>query len=362
MLVALLVVRGSHRRILAAAIVAAALIEIASNPWVPLRLPYAASDLAPYHTLDGDFRRLAAIAGHDRIWRALTGIDQKNTLKLATWHRVRSLTDYEPVNLRRQSDFFTYFMDGFTTAKRYPWLFFGDIPTIEAPPDGTAPGSRHRLLDLAAVRWITFARGALIFPAVRELVEQARLVRRYTTDELVVLENPGALPRAFVTYRTRRAPTDVDALFAVMSSEGFDPLVESFVEDPTALPDGSDAPRGHPATFVRDDETTVELEATLERPGLIVLADSYYPGWHATVDGVAAPIVATNHLFRGVPAPAGTHRVRFVYEPASVRIGGALSATGLCIIVWLALGRRRPASFELAGRDASDRRDDALRG
>jgi uncharacterized membrane protein YfhO len=56
-----------------------------------------------------------------------------------------------------------------------------------------------------------------------------------------------------------------------------------------------------------------------------VLADTYYPGWIATVDGVPAAILATNHLFRGVPAPAGTHRIRFAYRPRSLRLGAALS-------------------------------------
>ena len=61
-------------------------------------------------------------------------------------------------------------------------------------------------------------------------------------------------------------------------------------------------------------------------PGLVVLADSILPGWTATVDGVPAPILATNHLFRGVPAPAGTHRIRFAYRPRSLALGAALAA------------------------------------
>src|SRR5262249_8396289 len=188
----------------------------------------------------------------------------------------------------------------------------GDIPTVDAPPDGTPPGLRHHLLDLAAVRWVTFARGSLLFPSIRTFVEQARLVRHATTDNLVVLENSGALPRAFVTYRTRPAPDAVDALPAAMIAGQFDPPPSSLRDGPAPLAGAADRrAQGHPAAFVRDDETEVELEATLERPGLVVLADSFYPGWHATVDGAPAPIVATNLLFRGVPAPAGTHRIRF---------------------------------------------------
>jgi uncharacterized membrane protein YfhO len=60
-------------------------------------------------------------------------------------------------------------------------------------------------------------------------------------------------------------------------------------------------------------------------------------GWQATVDGVRAPILATNHLFRGVPAPAGEHVVRFEYRPRSLRIGVALTlltASALVLSGW----------------------------
>jgi hypothetical protein len=167
-------------------------------------------------------------------------------------------------------------------------------------------------------------------------------------ERFKVFANPSAVPRAFVTYRARPAPPPADLLHA-MSRRDFDPLAESFVEgDP--LPFQPGAPRGHPATFVRDDEAEVELEATLERPGLVVLADSFYPGWRATVDGRPAPILATNHLVRGVPVEAGTHRVRFVYAPASLRSGAASSALALVVVLALLcggqLGHRRDAQAE----------------
>jgi hypothetical protein len=191
------------------------------------------------------------------------------------------------------------------------------------------------------VRFVVFPSDAPRHPVVRTFVSDARLFARPPTPHLAVFENPAALPRAFVTYRARTAPPEPDALLALMSADGFDPLVESFVEGPPLGAEDA-TPRGHAATFVRDDETVVELDVTLERPGLVVLADSFYPGWHATVDGAPAAIVATNHLFRGVPAPAGVHRVRFVYAPASVRIGAIVSGLGVLVLAWLALGGRRP--------------------
>jgi hypothetical protein len=239
----------------------------------------------------------------------------------------------------------TYISEGATTRERLPWLFAGGITSLQAPPGIAPPSSRRRLLDLMATRFLVIPTGTRLGdPALNAFLGQAGFVMFDDGERFKVFENPFVLPRAFVTYRARRAPP-VAELLRVISRPAFDPLAESYVEgDP--LPAAPGAPRGHPATFVRDDEAEVELDATLERPGLVVLADSFYPGWRATVDGRPAPILATNHLFRGVPVEAGTHRVRFVYAPASVRVGAASSALALVVVVWL-----------LRGRQLRDRRD-----
>jgi hypothetical protein len=341
---------GRWRAAVGCAVAAAAVVEMSFNPWGGIRLPYRAEDVAVFERYAPELRQLAMLARPQRLWVPLTGIRTDLALKLSTWHRLRTITDYEPVNLQRQSDFFTYFVDGSTTAKRQPWLFTGDIATLEAPKGGTPPATRRRLLDLAAVRWIVFGRGALMAPPIREFITTTQLVKRPFAEDFLLFENPAALPRAFVTYRVSEAPSDPDALLSAMSLPSFDPLVSSFVEGPAPVAIAPDAPaRGRPATIVEDGETVVEVEAQLERPGLVVLADSYYPGWRATVDGVDAPIMATNHLFRGVVVPAGAHRVRFSYEPTSVRIGAIISLGGLVVLVCLVVaGRRRKAEPTIA--------------
>src|SRR5262249_27048617 len=153
-----------------------------------------------------------------------------------------------------------------------------------------------------------------------------------------------ALPRAFVVYRAWPVPPTPE-LLRELSTETFDPLVASFVEtDPGFRPGPGSPQRGEAAVFDRDDEDVVEVEATLAAPGLLVLADSCYPGWHAPADGIEVPILATNHLFRSVPLPPGHHRVRFEYRPWTVPAGAAATVIGLLLIVALwRRGRAAPA-------------------
>jgi hypothetical protein len=53
-----------------------------------------------------------------------------------------------------------------------------------------------------------------------------------------------------------------------------------------------------------------------DSPGrsFVVLADQYYPGWRALIDGKPSRIYKTNGVMRGVVVPAGEHEVVFEYR------------------------------------------------
>ena len=84
-----------------------------------------------------------------------------------------------------------------------------------------------------------------------------------------------------------------------------------------------------------------------KRPGVLVLADAFYPGWRASVDGQAAAIYPANVLFRGVPVPAGEHTVVFTFEPSGWRLGLAVAGLGILLmavlglLAWWGFRRRR---------------------
>ena len=96
----------------------------------------------------------------------------------------------------------------------------------------------------------------------------------------------------------------------------------------------------------------VVVEVDQLRPGLLVLADYFYPGWQAeivTADDAEprpAEILRTNRVMRAVALPAGTHRIVFRYRPKSVLVGAAISGLttiALTIAAVIALVRRRTA-------------------
>ena len=102
---------------------------------------------------------------------------------------------------------------------------------------------------------------------------------------------------------------------------------------------------GPSAVSIQTDEPLrVELLATMNGDGYVVLADTIYPGWRATVDGAEAPIFAANGLFRAVVVSDGSHRVRFEYRPRSLLIGAAITAVAAALAVGLVLASRARAS------------------
>jgi hypothetical protein len=186
----------------------------------------------------------------------------------------------------------------------------------------------------------------------------ARRARWGATDDFRILRNEAAFPRAWVVHRAYLVPTvrglrvaDRSKLMQELLYQGdeFWRLPGIPVRDPRSVawvetdrpkevdrflsragPDPSEA-----VTVTRDEPQRVELTAMLRSPGLVVVADMYYPGWNLTVDGRPAEILRTNRAMRGVVLPAGTHRLVFRYDPSSFRLGIALSLLGLTALAAL---------------------------
>ena len=87
------------------------------------------------------------------------------------------------------------------------------------------------------------------------------------------------------------------------------------------------------------------------QPGYLVLTDTYYPGWQATVDEEPAQILAADHAFRAVALGPGEHMVIFEYTPLSFRIGAWTSlAAALLLVISLVTGGCRARALSCARR------------
>jgi hypothetical protein len=325
----------------AVAIVGAAVFQAARATPPDLAMPYDRERAAVFDTERDAYAGIEAAVGHDRFWLFSGDVPASEFMrKQATRHRVRTIDDYEPLTTRRQSEYLTYLQLGRVDAPREKDIFLGSwwIPH----PSARAIPVRRRLLDLAAVRIVAVPAAVPGAQALHAFLVDSGFTRREIRGGTVVYENPAAVPRAYVVHRTATAPP-VAELLRRLAEPSYDPLVSTYVEGPEPFaPDPAAPMRGEPATFVRDDDVVVEVETTAPAIGLLVLADTFYPGWTATIDGVPAPIVPANHLFRGVVVPAGTHRVRFEYAPSRVTAGAVVTAVAALMLIALVITGRTP--------------------
>src|SRR5204863_9732551 len=67
--------------------------------------------------------------------------------------------------------------------------------------------------------------------------------------------------------------------------------------------------RGGSVQIMQETPLHLEIAANSPQSGMLVMPDTYYPGWQATVDGQAAEIYRANLNFRGVYISAGKHTI-----------------------------------------------------
>ncbi len=95
------------------------------------------------------------------------------------------------------------------------------------------------------------------------------------------------------------------------------------------------------ATIIAESANQVELQVNAPSGGWLVLADTDYPGWIATVNGTPTTIHRGNIAFRAVEIPSGESTVIFNYQPGWLLPGLLVSLSGL--LVTLVLFRWRPS-------------------
>jgi hypothetical protein len=137
-----------------------------------------------------------------------------------------------------------------------------------------------------------------------------------------------------------RHVNDADAAKRLLDPS-FDPQSEVLVTGapPSAGPvsgAGGMPGAGGSATIVGEGPNELVVEASASSDGWLLLADTFYPGWTAEIDGRPAPVYRANLSVRAIQLPQGRHTVRFAYEAPGLLNGLVISASALLALLgWL---------------------------
>lgn len=185
--------------------------------------------------------------------------------------------------------------------------------------------------------------------------------------------NPTALPRAYTVTEATVAATFESAGMLLQNPQfivGKHVLLESheiqnMPKFQTFLkPQPKDTSQTHyPVTITQDTHTTITLKTQVPHDAILVLADTHYPGWRATVDDISTPIVHANFTQRAVYVPKGNHVVTFTYTADIVKKGMYISVVFWSITIVLTVFPisfwRRHTSQTTAGLSVRRRRNHA---
>lgn len=157
----------------------------------------------------------------------------------------------------------------------------------------------------------------------------------FMSDTAAIWENLDVLPRAFLAHQAQVMKPD--AVFARLHQPDLNSGETVLLNEGQAMSAAPNVDRTRERVEItRYEPERVTMTVRAEQPGYLVLADSWYPGWNAYVDGQAQPIYRADFIFRAVKIEPGEHTVLFEFRPQIVYIGAGISIASLCVLALVA--------------------------
>ena len=152
---------------------------------------------------------------------------------------------------------------------------------------------------------------------------------------LKVYRNPQFLPRTWAVHQAVLVK-DRPETNRLIQDPNFDLRRNVLISAPAPSME-SCAPDNDQVQITRRTSSSIVMDATLACTGMVVMSESYAPGWNATVDGRPVTVREVFGALRGVAVPGGKHRIEMRYRPLSFRLGAGFTVAGIVGICVLGL-------------------------
>lgn len=268
------------------------------NPTLPARLLTPSRELVPARVTVGEgraFIRRSAEAQlvHSRVRDVAADYLGK---RLAHWSHLNLLDDVPKVN------------GSATLRPAWEDAVQSALYATDEPPDA--------VLDFLGVRWVSDPGNPT------EWTPRA-----------------GALP--LLTAGQRPVPTEpADSLRRLLEPE-FDPARSVLLPEPETAEWLDHGPADAAVESVVFEAGRIRARVRTDGPTWLVVAQTWAPGWEASVNEVAVPVMRANHAFQALPVPAGESRVSLRYRERRLGTGALISLISLGLALGLLVRTRR---------------------
>ena len=160
------------------------------------------------------------------------------------------------------------------------------------------------------------------------------------SGSLWIYKNPRVSPRAYLAHDAEVLPDDT-AILQRMSIDMLAWPAAYFTPEEKAKNLHTFPAIGDTVTIGHASENEIRMIARSHDSSYLVLTDTYYPGWEATVDGVGTTIFRTNYAMRAIAVPPGEHKVTFIFRPPLFRIGAWISSFSILLLLGFSLISRK---------------------
>jgi len=227
---------------------------------------------------------------------------------------------------------------------------------------GSPSLSATNLIDLYAVKYIISVtplddpRFELAYANIEGIQGDREELIKKNSIKLYRHRNPQPRARLLSNFKVLKA----QAMLKALSAQNFHPDKEVFLEEQPQWQAGAGAaqPRAEAAgkvDILQESNNRLRLRVSAARNALLVVSDTWYPGWKAIAypvrksradekNGQQKKILRADYAFRAIALEPGDYEVLFTYEPLSVKAGLALSLVTLTGILWVFWRKRKPRS------------------
>jgi hypothetical protein len=230
-----------------------------------------------------------------RLHESWDNMRQAQIPNLNILNGLSSANNFDPMRPARYDEWMSY-LSSLTVEEREPWLKLMNVGQIQGLTGES--GNDYSFQNISGGKWIVFS--------------------------------------SCVVYATGAEDAWAKTVSYVEGSGG---RVVIETDEPKTIPCNPQS--NDKISILSEHPTSIVLDVDVNGDGWLIMADTWYPGWYAKVDGDPATLVRANYVFRGVFLTAGQHSVVIEYRPWWIWPSISISLLGILVMIFLLFPRRK---------------------